>query len=362
MSLIGKGFDQLDTPALWVDLDLLDKNIAALASYFRQAQVGWRPHTKGIKIPAIAHQLIASGALGITCAKLSEAEVMAAAGIRDILVANQVVGEIKISRLVQMRHHSNVMAAVDHMENARQISRAALNAGVKVRLLVELDSGMQRCGVKPGPTAVQFACQVAELPGVEFAGFMAWEGHVVKIEDPIEKKAMTEKSVGSLVATAELCRQAGLEVAIVSCGGTGSFHTTAHIPGVTEIQAGGGIFGDVTYRRWRAGMDCALFILSTVISCPVPGRAVVDAGRKAMNIEYSMPEPLYLPGVELKGCSAEHGILALDAHAPPLNVGDRINFIVGYEDLTLFLHDRLVGMRNNTVEIIWDIQGRGKLY
>jgi D-serine deaminase-like pyridoxal phosphate-dependent protein len=362
MSLIGKGFDQLDTPTLWVDLDLLEKNIVTLATYFRQAQVGWRPHTKGIKIPAIAHQLIASGALGITCAKLSEAEVMAAAGIQDILVANQVVGEIKISRLVNLRRHANVMVAVDNIENARQISRAALNAGVKVRLLVELDSGMQRCGLKPGLNAVTFAYQVAELQGVEFAGFMAWEGHVVKIEDPIEKKAVTEKSVGSLVTTAALCREAGLEVPIVSCGGTGSFHTTAHIPGITEIQAGGGIFGDATYRRWGSGLDCALFILSTVISCPVPGRAVVDAGRKAMNIEYSMPEPLNLPGVKLKSCSAEHGMLELDAGAPVLNVGDRINFIVGYEDLTLFLHDRLVGMRNNIVEIIWDIQGRGKLY
>ena len=133
MSLIGKGFDHLDIPTLWVDLDLLDKNIVTLAAYFCQAQVGWRPHTKGIKIPAIAHQLIASGALGITCAKLSEAEIMAAAGIQDILVANQVVDEIKISRLVNLRHHANVMVAVDHLENARQISRAALNTGVKVR-------------------------------------------------------------------------------------------------------------------------------------------------------------------------------------------------------------------------------------
>lgn len=362
MSLIGKGFDQLDTPTLWVDLDLLEKNIDTMATFFRQAGVGWRPHTKGIKIPAIAHKLITAGAIGITCSKVSEAEVMVAAGIQDILVANEVVGETKIARLVHLRRHANVMAAVDNLDNALEISRAAVAQGVKIRLLVELDPGMHRCGLIPGPAAVEFACRVAEMPGVEFAGFMAWEGHVVKIEDPLEKKALTERAVGSLVNTAALCRETGLAVPIVSCGGTGSFRVTAHIPGITEVQAGGGIFGDVTYRRWGAGTEPALFILSTVISSTVPGRAIVDAGRKAMNIEYSMPEPVNHPGVVLKGISAEHGILALEPNSAELRVGDRINFIVGYGDLTVFLHDQLVGMRNNTIEVIWDIQGRGKLY
>lgn len=362
MSLIGKELEQLDTPSLWVDLDLMEKNIETMASFIRQAGVNWRPHTKGIKIPAIAHKMIVAGAIGVTCAKISEAEVMAAAGIRDILVANQVVTETKISRLVHLRRQADVMAAVDNLENAREISRAAVQEGIKIRLLVELDAGMQRCGLTPGPSAVDFACRVAELPGVDFAGFMAWEGHVVKIEDPLEKKVETEKAIGSLVATAALCQEAGLGVPIVSCGGTGSFRITALIPGVTEVQAGGGIFGDVTYRRRGAGTECALFVLSTVISCPAPSRAVVDAGRKAMNVEYSMPEPVNLPGVLLKGVSAEHGILGLEPEAAPIKIGDMLNFIVGYGDLTVFLHDRLFGLRKNKVEAIWDIQGRGKLY
>lgn len=361
MSLIGKGIDQLDTPALWVDLDLLDMNISTMAAFFRQAGVAWRPHTKGIKIPAIAHKMLAAGAIGITCAKVSEAEVMAAAGIRDILIANQVVGESKIARLVQLQRQANVMAAVDDFDNARQISQAAISSKVKVRLLVELDSGLQRCGLQPGSGAVDFACRVAELPGIEFAGLMAWEGHVTRIADPMEKKVATEKAVSSLVTTAGLCSQAGLAVPIVSCGGTASFRITAHIPGVTEIQAGGGAFGDVTYRRWGAGTEPALFIHSTVISCPVPGRAVIDAGRKAMNIEYSLPEPVDLPGVVLKGASAEHGTLSCAPDSANLIVGDRINLIVGYGDLTVFLHDQLFGVRNHKIEAIWEIQGRGKL-
>ncbi len=362
MSLIGKELTQLDTPTLWVDLDLMEKNIETMASFFRRAGVNWRPHTKGIKIPAIAHKMISAGAIGVTCAKISEAEVMAAAGIGDILVANQIVGEMKIARLVHLRRQADVMAAVDNLENAREISRAAVAEGVKIRLVVELDAGMQRCGLTPGQAAVDFACRVAEMPGIDFSGFMAWEGHVVKIEDPFEKKMETQKAIGSLVATAELCREAGLEVPVVSCGGTGSFRITALIPGVTEVQAGGGIFGDITYRRRGAGTECALFVLATVISRPTPGRAIVDAGRKAMNVEYSMPEPVNLPGVTLKSVSAEHGILALDPEVSSLHIGDRLNFIVGYGDLTVFLHDRLFGLRNNKVEAIWDIQGRGKLY
>ncbi len=362
MSLIGKELDRLDTPTLWVDLDLLEKNIATMASFFLQAGVNWRPHTKGIKIPAIAHKMIAAGAIGVTCAKVSEAEVMAAAGIRDIRVANQVVSAAKISRLVALRRQADVIAAVDSFENAREISQAAMAEGVRIRLLVELNAGMQRCGVAPGKAAVDFAFQIAKLPGIEFAGFMAWEGHVVRIEDPVEKKIETEKAIGLLVDTAVLCRQAGLAAPIVSCGGTGSFRITALVPGVTEIQAGGGIFGDVTYRRRGAGTDCAVYVLATVISCPAPGRAIVDAGRKAMNVEYSMPEPIGLPGVVLTGVSAEHGTLTLEPGAAPLHVGDRLNFIVGYGDLTVFLHDRLFGLRKNKVEAIWDIQGRGKLY
>ncbi len=361
MSLIGQDMSALDTPALWVDMDLLEKNILHFGSYLKAANLNWRPHIKGVKIPALAHMMIAAGAIGVTCAKISEAEVMAAGGVKDILIANQVVGASKVARLVRLNRRTDVMVAVDDLENARQISAMAYEVGVKIRVLAELDSGMQRCGVQPGQPALAFCSKLAELPGLVFTGLMSWEGHVVKIEDPAQKKRETEKAVGSMVATAELCRQAGLPVSIVSCGGTGSYTITSHIPGVTEIQAGGGIFGDLTYQRWGAQIQPALFILATVSSHPVPERAVIDAGRKAMNVEYSMPKVRDFPGVELEHCTAEHGILRLDPAAAPLKVGDRLNLVVGYEDLTVFLHNELIGVHAGKVDAVWDIQARGML-
>ena len=140
MYMIGKDKSALDTPVLWVDLDVMERNIAHLATYFKRAGVSWRPHTKGMKVPAIAHKLVAAGAIGVTCAKLGEAEVMAAGGIKDILIANQVVGSQKVARLANLQRHADVIVAVDSLRNAREISQAASNAGVRVRALVEVNS------------------------------------------------------------------------------------------------------------------------------------------------------------------------------------------------------------------------------
>ncbi len=361
MGLIGCKLSELDTPTLWVDLDLLHTNILHFANYFKSGGVAWRPHIKGVKIPAIAQMMLDAGAIGVTCAKLSEAEVMADGGVKDMLVANQVVGETKIRRLAYLNRRADVIVAVDDVSNARQLSALAEELGVKIRVLVEVDSGMHRCGIQPGRAAVEFASELVALRGIRLAGLMSWEGHVVKIEDPLVKRQETEKAVGLLVESAALCREAGLPVSIVSCGGTGSYTITSHIPGVTEMQAGGGIFGDVTYQRWGAGTEPALFILATVTSHPCPERAIIDAGRKAMNVEYSLPRVQACPGVELERCTAEHGILKVDAARAKLQVGDKLNLAAGYEDLTVFLHDELVGVRGGRVEAVWGIQARGKL-
>jgi D-serine deaminase-like pyridoxal phosphate-dependent protein len=361
MDRIGQDVQMLDTPVLWVDLDLMDKNIRGISRYLREAGVNWRPHTKGIKIPAVAHKLLDAGAIGVTCAKLSEAEVMAAGGVKDILVANQVVGETKITRLCALRHHADVMVAVADLENASEISKYAVKTGVEVRVLVEVNTGMNRAGVEPGQPALEFASRLAALPGIQLAGLMGWEGHVVGIPDPVTKRAECERAVQSLVETAVTIRGQGIPLPIVSCGGSGSYQITAHIPGVTEIQAGGAVFGDVTYRKWGANTDCALFVLSTVTNRPAPTRAIIDAGRKTLNAEISMPEVLDKPGARLVDLSAEHGYLELDDPNLPIKTGDRVNIIVGYGDLTVCLHNQLVGARKGKVEVVWDISGRGKL-
>ena len=339
----------------------LERNIAKMGQFIAAANVNWRPHTKGIKIPAIAHKLITAGAIGVTCAKLGEAEVMAAAGIRDILIASQVVGWTKATRLANLQHHADVMVAVDSLDNGHQLSEAACQAGVSIRVLVEVNTGMDRCGVQPGESALNLAKQINELPGLSFSGVMGWEGHTVGMADPDEKKRCVFQAVESLVATAQMIRSAGLAAPIVSCGGSGSYRITSLIPGVTEVQAGGAVLGDVTYAQWGAQTEPGLFILATVISRPVPDRAVVDAGRKAMNGEVSMPVARNFPGLHLKKLNAEHGILMVDDPSARLKVGEKLDFIAGYGDNTVFLHDYLFGVRNGKVEIAWEIQGRGRL-
>lgn len=361
MLIVGKDKSELDTPALWVDLDLMEKNIRSLAGYFREAGVSWRPHTKGIKVPAIAHMLLDAGAIGVTCAKLAEAEVMAAAGIKSILIANQVVGGTKATRLAHLRRRVDVMVAVDSLENVRQISRAAIQAGVTVGVLIEVNAGMNRCGIEPGPPVVAFAREAVALPGIRLAGLMSWEGHVIAIEDPEEKKQRCEEAVRGTLRSAELCRAAGYSIPIVSCGGSGTYRITSHIPGVTEIQAGGAVFTDLTYLSFGVDLDCSLFLLATVVSRPAVDRAVVDAGRKTMNYTGTLSQPRDKAGARLVRLNAEHGVLELGGPDVSLEVGDKIDFTVGYGDTTMHLHDHLYGVRNGKVEVVWDIQGRGKL-
>ena len=361
MSIVGQEKWQLDTPALWVDLDLMESNIQTLAQFFKGAGVAWRPHTKGIKVPAIAHMALDAGAIGVTCAKLSEAEVLAAAGVKDILIANQVVGASKVARLVSLRRHADVMVAVDSLENVQNISQIAVRAGVVVRVLIEVNTGMNRCGLEPGAPVVEFARQIAALPGIDLAGLMGWEGHVAALKDAEEKQRRCREAVGLLLRSADMCRAAGFRISIVSGGGSGTYQITARMPGMTEIQAGGAIFTDVTYRSWGVDLDCSLFVLATVVSRPTPTRAVIDAGRKAMGGESTMPQVKAVAGARLVKMNAEHGILELDGARIPLKVGDKIDLVVGYGDNTVFLHDHLFGVRNGKIETAWAIQGRGKL-
>lgn len=360
---IGLPVAELDTPALLVDLDLLDRNIERIAGVvIDDAGINWRPHTKGLKTPALAHKLIARGALGVTCAKLGEAEVMATAGVKDILVANQVVGPAKTRRLAHLcRGGADVMVAVDSETGIRQIGEAATAAGSEVRVVVELNVGMDRAGVAPGEEAVRMARVAAGTPGVRLAGLMAWEGHTLGIEPIDAKRQAIEAAVGLLTDSAERCRAAGLPIDIVSCGGTGSYWITARQPGVTEIQAGGGVLGDAMYRqRFGVDHDCALRIAATVTSRPTPQRVICDAGRKTMSVEPTTPQVQGIAVTEAK-FSAEHGSLTLAEPSAEPGVGDRLEFIAGYSDTTVFLHDTIYATREGVVEAVWPLLGRGRL-
>ena len=351
----------LDTPALLVDLDALDANIARMAGCFRQHGVNWRPHTKGIKVPQIAQRLIDAGAIGITCAKLGEAEVMAAAGIEDILIANQIVGPQKIARLAELRRRCDVIVAADSEDNVAMLAEAARAAGVVLRVVIEVNIGMNRAGVEPGEPCVALAKFIAGKPGLKFAGLMGWEGHAAPL-DAANKPAAVSAAVRAIVQSAELCRAAGLPVDIVSCGGTGTYWVTATQPGITEIEAGGGVFCDVHYRE-HFGVEhpFALTVMTGVTSRPTPTRIICDAGKKTMSSDAAVPAPIGLNHVRSARLSAEHATIELDAPNTALRVGDRLEWVVGYSDTTVHLHDEIYAVRNGRVEAVWPILGRGKL-
>lgn len=363
MSLIGATVNDLDTPALCVDLDAMESNIRELAAVCRQHGVAWRPHAKCHKSIDVGRKLIAAGAIGLTCAKLGEAEIFAAAGIKDLLIANEIVGPQKVRRLVELRRIADPVFCIDHLDQARPISDAMQAAGLRVRAVLEINVGMNRAGVLPGEPALDLAQEISHLPGIELAGIMGWEGHLVIVEDQAEKKTRIRESLSQLIATRDLLIANHLPCPIVSCGGTGSFPVSVSHPGVTEIEAGGAIFMDAFYRHkcQISAFQLALKVVTTIVSRPAAERAIVDAGRKTMNMEMAMPFVLGREDIEVKSLSAEHGTLILAPSAQNLRIGDRLEIIPGYSDFTNVLHDQFYALRGNRIEAIWPLQGRGKL-
>jgi D-serine deaminase-like pyridoxal phosphate-dependent protein len=359
---VGSRVTDLDTPALVVDLDVLEGNIRRMAETFREYGVGWRPHTKAIKIPALAHKLIAAGAHGVTVAKLSEAEVMAAAGITDILITGPVVGAKKCARLANLAKYADPIAVVDSVEHVEMLHAAAKEYGATIRTVVEVDIGLQRVGTQPGEPTVRVAREVARREGLRFVGLMAWEGHAIRITPEEEKIETIQAALGSLLDTAEQCRKAGLTVEIVSCGGTGTYPYSPRVRGITEVEAGGGIYGDLVYRdQMHIDHPMAMTVLATVISRATPTRIVTDAGFKSLGTASALPEPKGIAGVRAAKFSAEHGTIELEAPNETVRVGDKVEWYVGYTDNTVILHETMYGARNGIVEVAWPILGRGKL-
>jgi D-serine deaminase-like pyridoxal phosphate-dependent protein len=361
-SPVGLSLEELDTPALLLDLDALDENIATMAGRMRARGVAWRPHAKAFKCPAIAHRLRKAGAIGVTVAKVSEAEVMAACGIDDILIAHLVVGASKAARLAALQRQADVKATVDHADHLESLAAAARAAGVTIGVLVDIDLGMQRCGVGGPRAAATLAQQVAKTPGLRFDGVMGYEGHTLMIADPEAKRAAIDEAIGRLLDAKAAVATAGLGCAIVSAGGSGSYQYTVDIPGVTELQAGGGIFACNYYTQvcHVVGHRPALSLLATVVSRPSADRAILDIGRKSVSDHRTPPTLPDLPGCTVAGLSAEHTTVSL-APDTSLKIGDRVSVIPGYSDFTFVLHNRVLGHRSGRVEAAWELLGRGML-
>lgn len=360
--LLGRTTDQIPTPALLVDLEVFESNLRRLAGFCRAQQVAWRPHTKAHKSPYIARLQLAAGACGITCAKLSEAELMVEHGIGDVLIANQIVTPAKLQRLSSLQERAQVIAAVDNIEVVPRFRDAVQQAGQRIPVLIEVDIGMKRCGVQPGPPALALARAICESPELVFRGLMGYEGHVLNVRPPEAKIAACALALNHLIETRDLLQAHGIPVETISAGGTGSYQLTAAHPGITELQAGGGIFMDAMYRQafFVDDLDYALTILATVTSRQAH-HVVVDAGFKTMSAFHHPPQPLGRDDLALRYLSAEHGVFEVKTGPGP-QVGELLQFVAGYSDSTTFLHDFFLAMRGGKVEQVWEILGRGKLY
>ncbi len=355
--------DELDTPALCVDLDVMEANLTAMVASCREHGIGWRPHTKCHKSPVIAHKVLAAGALGITCAKLGEAEVMAAGGVHDILIANLIVGAQKVARLVELRRIADPVICIDHIDQAKPISEAMAAAELNLRVILEVDIGLQRVGVLPGPPSIELARQVTALPGITLAGIMGYEGHLLCIEDQDEKRQAISAALTILTDTAEALVDEGIPCEIVSCGGTGSFKFAITHSGITDVQAGGGMFMDAFYRHKCQVTDWehALTIVATIVGRPAPSRAIIDAGKKTMDGNTHPPLVFGRDDIRVESLSAEHGTLHLEPTAQSLKIGDRLEFIPGYSDMTCVMHDHFLAFRGDRLEVIWPLVGRGRI-
>jgi 3-hydroxy-D-aspartate aldolase len=362
-SLIGAGKLELDTPILCIDIEAMDANIRRMADFIAARHKAWRPHMKCHKTPAVALRQMAAGALGVTCAKVSEAEVMAAAGIRELLIANMIVGRRKLERVVSLCRAADPITTCDHYAQVEPLAELCRQNGVTCRVIIEVNVGLDRVGIRPGRDTVELAEGIDRLPGVKMSGIMGYEGHLLQVADEAEKRGKINEAMGVLEHCRDALLKKGICCDIVSAAGTGSYQITADHPAVTELQCGGGIFGDPMYRLkcGVTGLESALTLLASIVSRPMIERAIVDAGRKAVNGDIQMPFVKDFPDAEVSRLSAEHGWLTLGPKSHDLRIGDKLELIVGYADFTTVLHDAFYVFRGNRLEAVWPIAARGML-
>jgi D-serine deaminase-like pyridoxal phosphate-dependent protein len=352
---------EIDTPALLLRRPALERNIAKMAGRFHDAPVRLRPHFKSNKCLHIARLQLAAGAVGITCAKLGEAEALIDGGVTDILIANQIVGPIKIARLMDLRRRADVMVAVDDADNVAQLSAAATAAGLELRVLVEVDVGMGRCGVRPGEPALTLARTVAGSPGLHFMGLQTYEGHLQEVTPYEERRRRALEDMQKAVQTRRLIEDAGLPVAIVSGVGTGTHTISGLVEGIDELQVGSYATMDAEYARvGGADFEHALSVLATVVSRPAAGVAIVDVGLKSIAAEFGFPL-VRIDGAEYTEFHEEHGTLTLGEAAQDLCAGDKIELIPSHGCTTCNLYDvmHVLDADDRFVEL-WPIEGRGR--
>jgi D-serine deaminase-like pyridoxal phosphate-dependent protein len=364
-SSIGE-LESVDTPAMLVDLPAVDRNIERMLGRFRGTPVRVRPHLKTVKSPEFARRMLDAGAAGVCVAKLGEAEVMAAAGIDDILITTELVGAAKLERLVRLiRQHPRVRLVVDSVAGAEALQQALAEAALGAEVLLDLDVGQRRCGVLPGEPALALAARIAALPALRLVGVQGYEGHLQQLQRT-EREPGCRDALARLVECAAALRAAGHAMHVVSTAGTGTAAIALGCAGINEVQPGSFVFMDTSYRRaLGAEFEPALSILTTIISRPRPGEAVVDAGLKSLSTDCGFAEPKERPGMSYRPAGDEHGILAWNpagiSGAPEPSVGDRIELLPSHIDTTVNLHDFYHVTSAGRLVAVWPVSARGKV-
>lgn len=359
---------ELDTPTLVFDLDVVERNIAEMAEVARTNGVRLRPHTKTHKSPLIAGLQIAAGARGITVAKLGEAEVMAEAGIDDILIAYPLVGETKLRRLRALIERASITVSLDAVEVAEGIGALGTEMGRAIPVLVEVDTGHHRMGRAPGEASVALAKDIARVPGVEVIGLLTHAGHAYQATDPADLRQIAEREALDLIETAERSSHEGLELREVSIGSTPTVRIGAQIAGVTEIRPGTYVFNDG--QQMRLGVSpvasCAAHIATTVVARPTAERFVIDAGSKAFSSDGGSGPPfpgrgviVGRPDLVIDFTTEEHGVGHLVGDAA-LSIGERLDVIPLHVCSAVNLFDVAYGAREGVVERIIPIAARGR--
>lgn len=359
---------ELDTPALLIDLDIMERNLARVAGYSRANGLRLRPHTKTHKVPAVGRRQLESGAAGLTVAKVGEAEVMIGSGTPDLLVAYPVIGQKKLERLMEVARKTRLTVALDSLFAARELSAAARQAQVEIGVLAEVDVGLRRVGVSPGQELVQLAEGICRLPALCFEGITFYPGHIKELDER-GRRAIEDLSrlIESMLND---FKTAGIPVRIVSGGSTPALFHSHQIAGLNEIRPGTYVYNDVNTVSSGACTlaDCAACIMVTVVSTARPGQMIVDGGSKTFSSdrpagsgEASFGRVVEAPGAVFQKMNEEHGFVDLTRAGKEFQVGDRVHIIPNHICVAVNLHECVYGIRGERVEEIWKVEGRGKL-
>ncbi|MBM3925032.1 MAG: DSD1 family PLP-dependent enzyme [SAR202 cluster bacterium] len=359
---IGTAAEELDTPGVVIDLASLRHNLHTVHGFFMGRPAKLRPHMKAHLCPSLGlMQLAAGGTMGGVCvAKVGQAEVLSQHGFKDILVASEVVMKSKIARLCALAKTIKISVPVDSEENVRDLSEAAVSAGATLDVLVDIDCRLGRCGVPPGKEAVSLAKVVVKSRGLRFAGLMGYEGCVLH-KDFADTEKEVRSAIQRVLDTRQMVEREGMEVGVVSVGGTHGYEVAGSMEGVTEVQAGSYALMDNFYRSYRPQLKMALKVLGTVISHPEPSVSVVDVGQKGIGADEGLPMLEGIKGASVKRCSAEHGIIGIEGRDDGrLDLGRKVWLTPHDSEICMNLYDYVNVVEDGRLVGVWEVSARGR--